>query len=456
MFPDVWPAYGTVSFSAEDGLRVEVHGPTGDPFRSSTSTFPLWGESLSGARCTLLPALIDSESGLLGGHARREVVGQVFVRGAHLRDLADLPIQRARLRFPGLRAFLWHPHHGPVGMAEREEEGETLHERVVEVAGARLTFRLKWEGPSAVHERMRERPGEVEVELHEPLAFDGWMTDWVRPLRDLLVFATREPSRPEAFVAMFEQVTEPLWWKPNQRRGTHIHEVEFVRQDSLLLLSRPRWKYERLIFSLGELGDYADAVLTKWFENHRRLTPSAEFLFGALNTRLQLENVLLNLTSSAEGYHREFHDERPLTADRHKVLTAAMLACADGKERCVYKSSIEHANSPSQRRRLRLLYRRAATVIPQAPQAIERHVSQLIETRNYIVHQAARHADVREGDELSLLLQRLVMVLQANFLMDIGFPAGSAGGYLRRSYDHERVLRRADQEAPPPGTAPGS
>ena len=449
LFPDPWPAFGTASFSADEGVHVRVMGPGGDPFAASPPAFALWGQTLAGESCTLLPARVNHQAGTLGGDAERDIVGRVFVRGAHLRELAELPFQRARLRFPGLREFLWHPHRGPVGLTEREERGETIHERVVNVPGARLTFRLQWEGPSALHEQRRERPGEVEVELEQPRDFDGWMSDWVRPLQYLLVFTMREPSRPEAFVAVLELPSEPLWWKPNEPRGTETHEIEFIQQESLLLLPGPRWGYTRLLFSLGELLDETDNVMARWFDNHRRLDTSAEFLFGALNTRLRLEDVLLNLTSAAEGYHREFHDEQPLTDERHKALTAAMLArCATSAERTVYKSAIEHANSPSQRRRLRLLYRRAATAVPQRKDAIERHVTQLIETRNYVVHQDAKHADVREGNELSLLLQRLVMVLQANILLDLGFPADGCGGYLRRSYQGERVLARADKERP--------
>jgi hypothetical protein len=237
---------------------------------------------------------------------------------------------------------------------------------------------LAWEEPKAVqHERVLTRPGEVEVVLEEPAGFETWMREWVRPLRDLLVFAMREPSRLEAFVAPFDVPIEPPWWTPDAPPRTETREVELVQRESLLLLNAPRWKYNRLIFSLGELGGEANRVLATWFAMHRRLEPTAGFLFAALNTRLHLENTLLNLTSAAEGYHRAFHDEQRLTPERHAELTTTMLAqCATRAEREVYGSRIEHANEPSQRRRLTLLYRRAASVIPQSSAAIAAHVSQ--------------------------------------------------------------------------------
>jgi len=197
---------------------------------------------------------------------------------------------------------------------------------------------------------MRTRVGEVEIVLDEPAAFRTWLRDWVRPLRDLLVFAMREPSRPEAFVALFEVTNEPLWWRPQAGATTETREVEFIQRESSLLLTGPRWDYHKLIFSVGELGDDADRVLAAWFARYRELEPTAAFLFAALNTRLQLENAVLNLTSAAEGYHRTFLDEQRLAPERHAELTREMLAqCETRVEKEVYAKRLEHANAPSQR-----------------------------------------------------------------------------------------------------------
>lgn len=450
LFESPWPAYGVLRFSPSDGLRMEAFGPFSDPFASHGS-FPLWGETLDGSPCSLVPAWIAHEGGTLGAHAKREIVGSVFALGAHLRDLRELEIQRARLQFVGLREFLWHPHRGPVGLLETEpsDRADSGHEQGVKVPGARLTFRLAWESKAAQHERRATRVGEIDILLDEAAPFETWMRDWMRPLRDLLVFAMREPSRLDRFVALFDAPAEPLWWKPHALRGVETREVELVQRESRLLLETPRWGYRRLLFSLGELDDEADRVLASWFAIHRRLEPAADFLFSALNTRLHLENAVLNLTSAAEGYHRAFNDEQRLTSERHAELTAAMLSqCATGAEREVFRSRLEFANSPSQRRRLTLLYRRAARVIPQRRQAIEAHVNQLIETRNYFIHHDVRSEDVREGDELSLLVQRLVMVLQANLMCDLGWPEQGAAGFLRRSYEGQRVLQIAETEQP--------
>ncbi len=74
LFPDPWPAYGVLRFSPHEGLRIEAFGPSGDLFAPQTS-FALWGETLDGTPCSLLPAWISHEHGTLGGHAKRDVTG---------------------------------------------------------------------------------------------------------------------------------------------------------------------------------------------------------------------------------------------------------------------------------------------------------------------------------------------------------------------------------------------
>lgn len=196
----------------------------------------------------------------------------------------------------------------------------------------------------------------MELQLDEPLDFEQWMAQWVRPLQDFVVFATREPTRTEAFRALIEREGAKLWWKPKQPVAREQHHVDFVRRQNPLLADE-RFGYRRVLFWVGELGDAADDVLVKWFALHRRLDPSAGFLFSTLTSRMFLQQRLLTLTSAAEGYHRAEHDQKPLPDERHRQLVAQMLdQCANSAERNVYRSPLDYANSLSQRKRLRWLF----------------------------------------------------------------------------------------------------
>lgn len=169
-FPAPWPAYATIRFSPDGGLSMEVFGPLGD-FFENPELFTLFGKTQTGQPCTLLGARVSNETGTFGGHARRRVSGSVFIRGAHAEALEDLLIVRARLRFQGLRDFLWHPDFGPVGLHRDQPLGEpaagtrdTTYERLVTVPGAQLRFGLYWEGPGGFRSGARPTCGETVVE----------------------------------------------------------------------------------------------------------------------------------------------------------------------------------------------------------------------------------------------------------------------------------------------------
>jgi len=441
--PSPRPAYGygTASFDPASGIELDVIGPA-DPFAPVT-TMTLFGRTTGGEDVSLLGSLMSDSSGALSGLAQHRLTADLLVKGMHLATVEDLRFCRACIRLRGLREFLWNPVQDAIGMAATDREG---FERVIQLDGAKLTFSLKWDNINAPHHQERERVGSVDVELDEPLDFEQWMNRWVKPLQDLVVFATREPSRTEAFTAIIDVETPAPWWKPEQPPAWENQDIEFLRHQNPLLAD-DRFGYRRVLFRLGELDDAADTVLREWFALHHRLDPSAGFLFSTLTTQMFLEQRLLSLTSAAEGYHRAKHDRKPLRDARHKDLVAQMLdQCADEDERDVYRSPLDFANAMSQRRRLRWLFDTAAEVLPILAQDVQRRVAELVETRNYFVHQGQRTRNVLDGFELDDALDRLLVVLQANLMLDLGIPSDWAAGALRRSYEGQPVLVSAPAE----------
>ncbi len=354
----------------------------------------LFGRTTDGEDVSLLDSFVSAFKGTLFGLAQHCLTADLLVKGMHLATVEDLRFCRARIRLRGLREFLWHPVQDAIGMAAKDSEG---FERVIQLDGAKLTFSLEWDNRCARHHQERERVGSVEVDLDEPLDFEQWMNRWVKPLQDFVVFATREPSRTEAFTAIIDVETPAPWRKPEQPPTWENQHIEFLRRQNPLLAD-DRFGYRRVLFWLGELADAADTVLREWFALHHRLDPSAGFLFSTLTTQMFLEQRLLSLTSAAEGYHRAKHDRKPLIDARHKDLVAQMLdQCADEDERDVYRSPLDFANAMSQRRRLRWLFDTAAEALPILGQDIGCRVAELVETRNYFVHQGPPTRNVLDG-----------------------------------------------------------
>lgn len=435
--PDVgqlWP--GTLSFTNDKGIELELLGPLGDPFALDVPDC-LFGRTTDGKDWSLLGVTFRSSAGDAEGYATHTLRGELLVRGAHIETVEELPFDRAELRLVGLRELLWHPDGGgAVGMTQTSGDNAELD---VQVPGARLTFGLSWEGIEGSLLRHTERTADVLIELDEPLTFDQWFQQWVLPLEDFVAFATREPSKAEAFVALVNRPGERMWWKPNVPVTDEVHRIDFVRQQDMLV-GRTRFNYRRVLFYLGELPD-PNAVLSRWLELHAQLGPSARFITTALTSRMYIEHKLANLTSAAEGYQRALHDELPIEPGRFDELVESMLThCETKPERDHFKARLRYANSLSQRQRIRWLYKRAKELVPQLASYIKTDVDGLVDTRNYFTHQDEKLPTVLPTPKLALALRRLEAVVQTNSLLDLGLPGTAVTAAMQRSYDGDPGL----------------
>jgi len=399
----LWPAYGTASFDPADGIELDVLGPTGDPFALTEQIMTVFGSTITGEEISLLGSLTRQSSGTLWGLGRHRLTAQLLVRGMHLVTLKEFRFCRARIRLQGLRDFLWDSQHGAVGLDAREGEH---FERVVALSGAKLTFSLGWDCLSGRHRHERERVGTAELELDEPLDFEEWIASWVDPLQHLVVFATREPSRIEAFTAITEVEAASPWWKPEQPAGQEERQIDFISRQNPLLADE-QFGYRRVLFHLDELGEAADAVLREWFALDRRLHPSAGLLFSTLTSQMFIDQRLVGLSSAAEGYHRAKHPTPRTVKLRNRLCS---------------------------------MFATAGTVLPILADDIQRRAQQLVDSRDYIIHQEKFGEHVLVGFELHDALDRLVVVLQANLLLDLGVPPDWCGQALRRSYEGQRVI----------------
>jgi hypothetical protein len=162
---------------------------------------------------------------------------------------------------------------------------------------------------------------------------------------------------------------------------------------------------------------------------------------------MYLEQRLISVMSAAEGYHRVVHDDPPLVPERHAELTAAMLERCAPEERQIFRSRLEHANSQSQRQRLRGLFARASETVTALGTRQKRWVDELVDTRNYQIHLDGRTPLVLDGVDLVRAIERLVAVLNVNLLLDLGIDAEAVGRIIRRSYEGSNLdLGRPVQE----------
>lgn len=437
-----WPAYGALRYTPSEGLRLRTLGPSGNPFLTSAKNLLIWGQASGGRPWTLVDAFEENSRTQLphGLVAEQTIYANAAVANAHVRTLDDLVFSQAWLKIIGLHELLWHEGRGKDQLAT--DTAEDAHPgdlaKVIQIPGATLTFHLAWEGSDGTHRKLRERNAYVQIQLEHATSYSAWMERWVTPVLNLVTFATREPARLVSLKAVLydernEQAERFLQVKDSKafrRRDVHI-----ILPQTDLVRTKPRFRYNRILVGLAELGEDADRFVGRWMEMHAELATGRDIFFVALTSRLYIENEVLSLMSAAEAYHRTFHDEVPLSQDRHATLMAAMLdLLASKQEQAVYKGPLEHANQQSQRVRLRWLFSRVSKLIPELRPTTNADIDALVETRNFYTHLGARSDKVLDGMTLKHLLDRLVLVLNANYLLDLGMPHDDAERCIRRSY----------------------
>jgi hypothetical protein len=199
------------------------------------------------------------------------------------------------------------------------------------------------------------------------------------------------------------------------------------------------------------VGAEASTLLRRWFDLHKRLEPAGQLLFSTLNEGRQwLENQLLNLTSFGEAYHERMHDEPRFDAELNSRLMAELLPLVpSGIPREAWCEKTGYAWRLTQRRRLQDLLERALVVVPQLEPFEEDLVRQLVATRNYLTHWTTTSKHVVDGHDMLRAVQRLIVVLEANLLLDLDLDPAAIEYAIASSYARHPVLHPAEEVQTP-------
>lgn len=452
-FPPVGErSFGTIEISPRD-LSLRVRDST-RPQHAWRDMAVIHGESLDGKDLTLLGAVVTTRQDFISyDHNLEQFRFNMLLIGAHVIEESELVFARGVLHLRGLREWMSASWRGqapyafrdlvappPRGLRERFAAWRETHRRRADIAA--LPHPLEVALPSATlklgyersvggtrFQQVTDYDAAVDVELDEARPLDEWLEQWVRPLLDLLVFATREQIVVEGFTAIIYERRLPELVHPVIRRAARDrvrarHHIEVVRPHVVDVRARGIRPFQHMLLPLGALGRRAPTALAEYFRIYRALGRTAAFFFVVLNARtIHEENRLLNLMAFSEGYHRAFHDDPPLAEDVHRQQIDNMLAAIDKEYRPVYDSPLNYANQQTQRQRLKFLISRAGSVVPSLadPQNILRNA--LVETRNQYTHQGEPASNVIPDADLYEHVERFIEVLEVNLLLDLGLDA---------------------------------
>jgi hypothetical protein len=436
-------SHGTLRFTPDHGVELTAFDLLGDlnPLQGLRRLPALFGETLDHKPCVLFDALPVNQSGsLFGAHHRLVMRAHQFVLGEHVPDPNGVESKAFDVRLRGLREWLTTAHRVDTGQVRHglSREG-TPRGLSIELPGSQLTLGFDWS----------ERAGQVTEEhttatfaFEEPVALERFVADWLQPLQDLIVLATREQSVLESL--RIERYDE--------RRAEQVHpairvaassdywnswHLEVVRTPNVRLGPSRESEYRQILLPASALADDFEGSLQRWYDLRWQLREAGTSFFNNLNQdSAPLNRRLLDGMSFAETYHRLRHSGKaPLPKTEHRRLRDLMLECIDDHpERERYKRALDYANRPANVERIADLFARARSFDFALDIQEEKLPAQLVATRNYLTHWGDRTTKVLDGVGRFHAVRRLMVVLQVNLLLDLGLAPDLVKACVDESY----------------------
>jgi hypothetical protein len=437
--------HGTLRYSPQHGLELTVFDlfSERESFQGPSRVPVLRGETLEHKPCVLFDAVIvRTEGDLFGGHQRLVLRAHQFLLGEHVAGIDQVKSKRFHLRLRGLQEWLEAPFRIDPNQVRRGLSREENPEGIsVQLQGPRLQlgFDRRERGGQVIEEHAT-----VTFEFEEELELQRFIADWLLPLQDLLVLATREQSILQSLLV--ERYDERRWDSgcPVVRHGTrpetwNRYDLQVVRTPNVPL-ARPRESaFEEILLPAAALADDLGGVMQRWYELRRRLREAGASFFTNLNQdwdSSSLNRQLLNRMSFGEKYHRALRGSTPpLPKDQHRCLRDSMLErLGDHPHRERYKRALDNANRPNNRERITELFTRARRVNFGVDLQEETLPGQLVATRNYLTHWGERSTKVLDGTARFHAVRRLTLVLQVNLLLDLDLSTDTIKACVDESY----------------------
>jgi hypothetical protein len=240
-------------------------------------------------------------------------------------------------------------------------------------------------------------------------------------------------------------------------QGTHATSTEGERFETEVLFAQyqrkdgPAPHVLEMLFSLGDLGDALESTVSRWVSRGEELRPIYSLYFGTLfNPSMYVEQRFLSMVQAVESYHRRVYGGRYLDDVLFKRVYDALIAAIPPTNNEAFKSALKgrlkYHNELALRKRLQdLLEKHGELAAPVLPGSTA-FVSEVVDTRNYLTHfdQALKTVAKTGSVELFNLTERLKVLLETCFLLELGLSSSIVKTMIKRSRAYQYVARMVD------------
>jgi len=337
----------------------------------------------------------------------------------------------------------------------REESGYSIRyvgppDRTVTLSdGRRVTLRTVDRLSHSGQAIQGEQETIFMVEFPEP----GSLADVgkaVANLQNLITFAARRPSKvvgltvtcPGVFVAPGVEIPRELELR------TFQVSLDVTPADASVSFAE-----RDFLFLAPETPEEFGGIVQHWVDLEERLgVVLALFLSLLYVPPHHLENKLMSMCQTAEGYHRRLLDYELMPAAEHRALVAALLKCCPKPRRSWLSGVLAHSNGPSFKVRIEGLVAKSGAIGAALASTFESYPKSLRDFRNLYAHwpEDLAPTTAEKVPELVDLFDATKVILDTCLLVDLGWTEGEAAGALSGKRDFERLMRRPRVEVVQP------
>lgn len=454
---------GTLRFSPEEGLELALIGTlTDEPPGGSPIQLPVIHGMLSGKGfVTLVDAwqhrwsigpfaseAYQADLGLVGATIatpRQTRFRRLTVRLSHLPSL--LPSLRPHFTFTADEARRVTGYTVAIPTSSREQ-AELPWGVLAATLGYRITVDIE-KGPGLDWDPL------IDVTLHQPMTLEELYDEVVRPLRDLVTFATLQRARVLSLVVVSDEHTTPVGREQKPQPITVLWRQDVnpalknrVRlRNPLIRLSRPDCPFER--------------VVPRWFAIYRELeAPLQAYLDILHDAPRPLRQRFLTILQALERYHRTRFPAHLVPADVHEqvvnVIRSALprLVPSDRMPSKEHEQAyldrlaraIDYAHEPSLKQRLRQLLDRLDSLSEPIALPLRQQLQRIVDTRNYFAHGDERlRPRAATGLDLWRLTNALQWMMAILLLAELDLDASRIRALLEQNHAYQDVRVELDR-----------
>lgn len=189
-----------------------------------------------------------------------------------------------------------------------------------------------------------------------------------------------------------------------------------------------------MLFNLRQIREDFNKILTNWVEKEDLLNEVFNLYFSTIyNPKMYYEQVFLNFIHAIESYHRRTTDNIQIEKNEHKKRVKSIIESVDTEYKDWLQEKLNFSNEPTLRNRLTDIIDESSDFINNIIDSKDFFIKKICDTRNYLTHFDKRlEKKAASGIELVEICSKLKIIIEFNFLLEIGFNKNIANELIIR------------------------